>query len=130
MTKMNMVWVAVATLIYPDTRLTRLVSKEEIDARVQELFQTDITPVMITHHLVASEDRQRDHRKPRRGGSRNRYLAKQGDRYRLYRLSDQPNDGLDKTGPYCPAADHVAADYRYLIQWYRRDYAGLETPRP
>ena len=125
MTKMNMVWVAVATLIHPDTRLARLVFKEEIDARVQELFQTTITPVMITHHLVASEDRQRDRCNPRRGGSRNRYLTKLGNRYRLYCLSDQPNDGLDKTGPYCPSADDVASEYRHLIQWYRRDYLDL-----
>ncbi|MYE11225.1 MAG: hypothetical protein F4X99_06100 [Gammaproteobacteria bacterium] len=122
MTKMNMVWIAVATLIYPETRPDRRVSKEQIDARVRKLFRTTITPVMITHHLVASEDRQRDHRYPRRGGSRNRYLTKQDDRYRLYRLSDQPDDGLDKTGPYCPSIDAVTEEFRYLVYWYCRTY--------
>ena len=122
MTKMNMVWIAVATLIYPDPRPNRHVSKEQIDARVRKLFQTSITPVMITHHLVASEDRQRDRRDPRRGGSRKRYLTKHDDRYRLYRLSDQPYDGLDKTGPCCPSIDDVAEEFRHLVQWYRRDY--------
>ena len=122
MTKMNKVWIAVATLIYPDTRPDRVVTKDQIDARVRRLFDTTITPVMITHHLVASEDRQRDPGNPRRGGSRNRYLTKHGHRYRLYRLSDQPNDGLDKTGPCCPPGDAVPPDYRHLVHWYRRDY--------
>ena len=125
MTKMNMVWIAVATLIYPDTSTDRRVSKAKIDARVRKLFQTTITPVMITHHLVASEDRQRDRRDPRRGGSRNRYLTKHDDRYRLYRLSDRPNDGLDKTGPCCPPIGDVTQEFRHLVQWYRREYVDL-----
>ena len=122
MTKMNMVWIAVATLIYPDTSTDRRVSKAQIDARVRKLFGTTITPVMITHHLVASEDRQRARGEPRRGGSSNRYLTKHDDRYRLYRQSDQPNDGLEKTGPCCPPIGKVSQEFRHLVQWYRREY--------
>ena len=37
MTKMNLVWI-VATLICPDTRLDRHLSKEQIEATVRKLF--------------------------------------------------------------------------------------------
>ena len=50
MTKMDMVWIAVATLIGPQTARSVAVSKDDIDQRVHALFQTHITPVMITTH--------------------------------------------------------------------------------
>ena len=119
MTKMDKIWIAVATLIHPNFRAMVTVSKAEIDAQVHAMFQIEVTPVMITHHLVGSEDRQRDRNNPQRGGSRNRYLTRDANgRFRLYRKSDAINDGRDKSGPYCPKAENVCPGHRYLLDWY------------
>lgn len=124
MTKMDMVWVAVASLLHPRSSGTALVTKRQIDARVQELFGVSITPVMITKHLVASEPRQADHSNPNRGGSRNRYLVRdaRGD-FRLHKTSDTAHDATDKNGPTHPAAAAVGAEYAYLIAWYESEYS-------
>lgn len=123
MTKMNMVWVAVAKCIYPDIQTTTKVTKEEIDKMVDRLFSKKITPVMITHHLVNSIDRQADKTNPQRGGSRNRYLVKDAqNRFRLYKYVDNSSDGWDKTGPCCPSVDQVASEFTYLVTWYTTTY--------
>lgn len=123
MTKMDKIWIAVGTLIYPNVRADITVSKAEIDAKVQAMFATDVSPVMITHHLVGSKDRQRDKNNPQRGGSRNRYLTiDAGGRFRLYRKTDGVNDGRDKTGPFCPSAENIRPEYRYLLKWYNSCY--------
>ena len=123
MTKMDMVWIAVADLIHPQTAASVAVSKHAIDQRVYELFETRITPVMITAHLVNSVDRQADMGNPARGGSRNRYLARNPDgRFRLYKHSDALTDAGDKTGPCHPSAHNVNEEFRRLISWYRTTY--------
>ncbi len=123
MTKMNKIWIAVGTLIYPDIRATTTVSKAQIDAKIQTMFAATISPVMITHHLVGSEDRQRDKNNPQRGGSRNRYLTRDAaGRFRLYRKADGVNDGRDKTGPFCPLAENICPKYQYLLKWYNSCY--------
>lgn len=123
MTKMNMIWVAVARCIYPDTQSVTKVTKEEIDEMVGRLFGEKITPVMITHHLVNSKDRQADKSNSQRGGSRNRYLVKDAqNRCRLYKDVDSSSDGWDKTGPSCPSEDEVTPEFRYLVRWYTSTY--------
>ena len=123
MTKMDMVWIAVADLIHPQTAPCVAVSKHAIDQRVYELFETRITPVMITAHLVNSVDRQSDVSNPARGGSRNRYLAKNPDgRFRLYKHSDAHTDAVDKTGSCHPSLHDVDEEFRHLISWYRTTY--------
>ena len=123
MTKMDMVWIAIAGLIHPQTAPSWTVSKQEIDTRVDELFRTRITPVMITTHLVNSIDRQADTANPRRDGSHNRYLVKNPDgRFRLYKHSDAHTDGVEKTGPCHPSVHNVPEQYRELISWYRTTY--------
>jgi hypothetical protein len=121
-TKMNMVWVAVASLLYPRVNGSALVSKQEIDAKVLELFGQSITPVMITKHLVSSEPRQADYSDPNRGGSRNRYLVRDVDGYRLHKRSDIARDAPDKIGPTHPSPDAVEDGYRHLIAWYESEY--------
>ena len=122
MTKMDKIWIAVATLTYPDAEAPRLLTQDEIKARVWRLFETTITPVMVTRHLVGSEDRQADRANPQRGGSRNRYLTRVNDSYRLYRKADQTTDGQDKTGPFCPSMDNVRPHYEHLVRWYCTEY--------
>ena len=108
MTKMDMVWIAVADPIHPQTAASVAVSKQAIDQRAYELFETRITPVMITARLVNSVDSQADIGNPARGGSRNRYLARNPDgRFRLYKHSDAPTDAVDKTGPCYPSPPDV-----------------------
>lgn len=123
MTKMNMVWVAVAKCIYPATQSAAKVTKEEIDTMVYRLFSNRITPVMITHHLVNSVDRQADKMNPWRGGSRNRYLVKDTNNYfRLYKYVDNSSDGWEKTGPCCPSMDQIDQEFRGLVDWYTTVY--------
>lgn len=125
MTKMDMVWVTVAKFIYPDVSSQTKITKEEIDTAVDDLFQKNITPVMINVHLVSSVDRQADKNVPRRGGSRNRYLVKDKNGYfRLYKKADGFHDGWEKTGPYCPAINNVNPEYRNLVTWYETEYFG------
>ena len=130
MTKMDMIWVAVATILYPETSSSKTVTVGEIEAQVVKLFGAAVTRVMIAGHLVSSEDRQADKADPRRGGSRNRYLFRTSDgnapsrdgRFRLYKEADATHDGWDKTGPTHPGSQAVEAEYRYLIEWYERQY--------
>ena len=120
---MDMVWIAVADLIHPETAPCVAVSELAIDQRVNKLFRTRITPVMITTHLVNSVDRQADVSNPARGGSRNRYLAKNPDgRFRLYKHTDAHTDAVDKTGPCHPSVQGVDEEFRDLISWYRTTY--------
>ena len=121
---MDMIWVTVAFLTYPEVTARRLLSEGEIRAKVRQAFGEEVKPVMVSRHLVGSEDRQADHKNPARGGSRNRYLTRVGDRYRLYREADGGRDGKDKTGPCCPARDRVSCEHRYLVDWYHAEYFG------
>jgi len=121
MTKMNMVWIAVAKLLH--SHPARSVTKNDIDRFVRKLFQAEITPVMINVHLVASEDRQADKANPQRGGSRNRYLSRASDgRFRLYKKSDEAHDGFDKTGSTHPPVDSLPDEYKHLVSWYENEY--------
>lgn len=130
MTKMDMIWVAVASMIQPSTDSSKTVARSEIAAKVTELFGATLTPVMIEKHLVSWEDRQADKANPRRGGSRKRYLFKTVDghtpfgkgQFRLYKATDRTRDGWEKDGPTCPVREAVADDYCHLIDWYRTRY--------
>jgi hypothetical protein len=70
MFKMDKIWVATASLIYPDTSVDHLVTFQAILQEINRLFPTQITRVMISHHLVSWMDRQADQADPTRGGSR------------------------------------------------------------
>jgi hypothetical protein len=124
-TKMDMVWIAVASAIHPEIRDDIGVRKEDIHTAVADLFGESITPVMITRHLVNSVDRQADSSNPQRGGSRNRYLVRneQGV-YRLYKSQDGATDAWEKTGPTCPDPNRIADRFQDLIVWYQNDYIG------
>lgn len=123
MTKMDMVWVAVASLLHPRTRSDVFVRKSQIDARVLELFGATIPPVMITAHPVNSEDRQADRADPSRGGSRNRYLVRaETGGYRLYKNSDTASHGWEKSGPTDPHPRNVDSEYAHLLTWYEHEY--------
>lgn len=131
MTKMDMVWVAVASMLHPEASSLRTVTRIQIEAQVRKLFGESLTPVMIERRLVSSEDRMADKDNPLRGGSRNRYLFRPADGktpsrdggYRLYKLADAKHDGWEKTGPTHPDSAAITPDYRYLIDWYTGLYA-------
>jgi hypothetical protein len=130
MTKMDMIWVAVTSMLHPDFRSNNTVTRGQIEAQVAKLFGVSITPVMIERHLVSSVDRQADKENPKRGGSRNRYLFKTADgsapavdgRFRLYKQADAKHDGWEKTGPLHPKLLAVTPEYRNLIEWYNDHY--------
>jgi hypothetical protein len=134
MTKMDMIWIAVASMIHPSTVSSKTVSREQIETQVAKLFGAALTPVMIEKHLVSWEDRQADKDNLKRGGSRNRYLFKTSDGrtpsregwFRLYKVSDGVHDGWDKKGPACPNPEKVPKDYRHLIAWYKNQYFNAE----
>lgn len=127
MTKMDKVWVAVATLLSPRTSSDASVTRSQIESKVRELFGDHIPPVMIEGHLVNSEDRHADQKNPRRGGSRNRYLVRSGDgRFRLYKTSDYRTDAWEKTGPTKPNKDKVDPEYRHLLDWHEKEYANAQ----
>ncbi|RMI12775.1 MAG: hypothetical protein D6681_06370 [Calditrichaeota bacterium] len=127
---MDRIWIATASLLYPETSPGRLVSLDEILAEIDRLFPTEITRVMVTHHLVSWVDRQKDRANPSRGGSRNRYLFRTLDgvtpsgtgKFRLYRAGDARYDGQGKTGKTHPQEEDVPAAYRYLLKWYQEEY--------
>ena len=131
MTKMDMVWVAVASILHPDTSSSKTVTRKEIETAVARLFGATLTAVMIERHLVSSEDRMADKDQSQRGGSRNRYLFRTADgttpardgSFRLYKVADARYDGWEKTGPTHPTPEAVAAEHGPLIEWYNRKYA-------
>ena len=122
MTKMDMVWIAVASCVYPGVRSGKTVSKRAIDDAVRRLFQVQIPAAMINQHLVGSIDRQAK-QGGRVGGSRKRYLSRdEGSEFRLYKSVDSTHDGRDKDGPCCPSKKDVNEEYRYLVEWYESAY--------
>jgi len=130
MTKMDMIWIATASLIYPEINTKKLVTRNQIELEVAKLFGASITPIMIEGHLVSWEDRQADKKEMTRGGSRNRYLFKtlngkkpaQNGKFRLYKQIDTIFDGWDKTGPSAPVPTNIETRYQYLLEWYKGLY--------
>ncbi len=122
MTKMDMVWIAVAKILYPNTAVNMTVSKAQIDDKVSKLFDKTISPVMIQKHLVNSEDRMADKNNVQRGGSRNRYLVRTNDAYRLYKREDASTDAWDKTGPCHPNRKKIDEKYHCLLDWHEKNY--------
>ena len=130
MTKMDMIWIAVANLLHPHTSASRTVTRTDIEKEVSRLFDASLTTVMIERHLVSSVDRMADKDQPKRGGSRNRYLFRtasgstptQEGRFRLYKNVDSPYDGWEKTGPTHPDPAAVSPEYKPLIEWYLGAY--------
>lgn len=134
-TKMDKNWIATATLIYPNTLDTYLVSESQIIEKIDEMFKTEITPIMLEKHLVSFIDRMADKNNLIRGGSRNRYLFRTSDgknpnskgNFRLYKNRDQQYDGWDKTGKECPLKKDVDEKYHYLLNWYSQEYVNLDS---
>ena len=125
MTKMDMIWIAVATMLYPETGSDFAFNKADIDETVMKMFGVSVTPVMISSHLVNSVDRQVDSETGTRGGSRKRYLAKNSDgRFRLYKLSDSGSDGWDKSGATHPESSKIETRFKHLVDWYVNEYCG------
>jgi hypothetical protein len=130
MIKMDMIWIAAASLIYPELTSRRLLTETQIKEQVYRLCKTKITPIMVSKHLVSWEGRQADTGNPRRGGSRNRYLFRTTNgknpsgagSYRLYKQIDSQYDGWEKTGRMCPEYEDIPDEYHYLIGWYNRHY--------
>lgn len=134
MNKMDQIWVATATLIYPNIECTYLVSGSQIIEQIKAMFNADITPVMLNAHLVSFIDRHANVQNQNRGGSRNRYLFRtidgntpnsNGD-FRLFKSRDQQYDGWDKTGKTCPTMEDIDKNYYYLINWYNQEYLNSE----
>jgi hypothetical protein len=131
MTKMDMIWISVASMIHPDIDDSKTVSRKEIESRIQLLFGTTITPVMLEKHLVSFEDRQADKANPQRGGSRNRYLFRtvsgrepsSAGHFRLYKKADSKHDGWEKTGKIRPDRSDVPKEFWHLLDWYEGRYA-------
>lgn len=130
MTKMDMIWIAVASLIAPNTSSGQTVTRQAIQARVDELFGESVTPVVIDRHLVSSVDRQADRTIPARGGSRNRYLFRTIDgvspsnrgNFRLYKTGDAQYDGHEKTGKTLPEVAAVSTEHQHYLEWYLTKY--------
>jgi hypothetical protein len=132
MTKMDMVWIATANLLHPNTASASTVTRDQIESEVNRLFggNVEIPRVLIDRHLVSFERRQANRAIPERGGSRNRYLFRTADgrapsrqgRFRLYKSSDAAHDGEDKTGPTHPDPANVDAPHHHLISWYEDVY--------
>ena len=130
MTKMDMIWVAVASLIAPSTLSSRTVTRQAIQNRAVELFGESVAAVLIDRHLVSSVDRQADRSIPTRGGSRNRYLFRTIDgvspsdrgNFRLYKAADARHDAHEKTGKTLPAVAAVSAEHQHYLNWYVTNY--------
>ncbi len=130
MTKMDMIWVAVASMLHPSTLSKQTVTRQMIAHRVLELFGTVITPVVVEKHLVSSIDRQADKNQPSRGGSRNRYLFRTHDGsipsmnggFRLYKAADTPYDAHEKTAKTHPEEAAFVPEYRHYVLWYTQNY--------
>ncbi len=130
MTKMDKIWISVATLLHPQDAANNLVTYKEIIVKIDELFNIVISPVMLEKHLVSIIDRQANRRDKRQGGARNRYLFRSLDGktpnasgyYRLYKALDQKYDAWDKTGKTHPFRDDIDKEYNYLLNWYIESY--------
>ena len=129
-TKQDMIWCAVASLVYPETSSNYLVSEEDLVREVQRLFGATLTPLQYQWHLVSWRDRMANKKTPSRGGCRLRYLFRtkdgqscdrQGD-YRLYRLEDRRYDGRDKDGRTHPEKSSLRPEHGYLVDWYLARY--------
>ncbi|MEX2720360.1 MAG: hypothetical protein Q6362_002940 [Candidatus Wukongarchaeota archaeon] len=134
MTKMDKIWVATASLIYPDVNCKKCISESQITSQVTEMFNTKITPIMLRVHLVSSMDRMADKKNPARGGSRNRYMFRTNDgirpyhkgNFRLYKSKDGQYDGWEKVGKTCPRKGDVDKEFHHLIEWYENNYLSSE----
>jgi hypothetical protein len=126
----DMIWVAVAKLICPNTSPSYLVTRAQIEQEIKRLFKKTITPIQLERHLVSWEDRDADTAQPRRGGDRSRYLFRtldgttplRQDQYRLYKKIDSQYDGAEKTGSTHPTKGRVPQKFHYLIEWYETTY--------
>lgn len=132
-TKMDMIWVAIADLIRPNIDRTHTVSRRQIERKVAELWGETITAVMIERHLISSEDRMAKAKYPQSGGSRNRYLFKtlngsepdgKGN-FRLSKAQDREFDGWDKTGKLRPERDEIEKEFWHLLDWHEDAYYSI-----
>ena len=131
MTKMDMIWVATAELIHPNTDSAYTVSRHQIEQKIRGLFGADVVRVMIEKHLVSFVPRMADKGYPPQGGSRNRYLFRttngfdpdeDGNYYRLSKEQDRQFDGRDKTGKLRPERDDLEEEFHYLLDWHEKEY--------
>lgn len=127
---MDMIWIAVAGMLYPKSGSANTVTRRQIEDEVNRLFGVALTPVMIDRHLVSFENRMADAKNRERGGSRNRYLFKTADgttpsregKFRLYKQTDGTHDGQDKTGPMHPNPMSDQENLSALVVWYKDHY--------
>jgi hypothetical protein len=135
---MDKIWIATASLLYPNLNANKLIAATQIRQQVQKLFGTEVSTSLMAH-LVSWKDRNLDKLSPSRGGSRNRYLFQTSDGarpshesgggYRLYKSADAQFDGAGKDGRNCPGVGNIPNEYDYLRTWYLDDYLELMAQR-
>lgn len=130
----NMVWIATANLIYPNTSPTHLVSSDSIKKEIARLFGNSdnkiTTAFQISRHLVSWQDKDADKNNPRQGGDRSRFLFQTlngqqpaaNGKYRLYKRIDGRHDGKEKTGTTHPLKSAIPTSFHALVDWYVQTY--------
>ncbi|MBN8467173.1 HNH endonuclease [Corallococcus exiguus] len=129
MKKIDKFWLAVASLLYPRTDSTALVSLEQISLKHVELFERQPTP-SLEQTIISSKRKYTNRAKPTQGGSPKRYLFRTDDghtasprgKFRLYKASDVASVGPGKVGAPCPDRKDVLEQFRYLVDWYWESY--------
>src|ERR1043166_5608682 len=107
------------------TALLHIEYPERSDFRVQEILERarkeglggDLRPgvgIHVSYHCVANKP-------PNPGRYRMLFATGDGTR-RLFRNGD-PYDS-ERTGKVTPERDEIPANYRYLLDWYEKSYAG------
>ena len=109
-------WIAIALLHREHPERKDFTIKEIVDRARTERLSEPWRPAVgqhVSYHCVAN--------KPPRPGQYRMLFETSPGRRRLYREGD-PADPMRK-GKILPAADAIPAQYRYLLEWYRTEYA-------
>ena len=130
----NMIWIATANLIYPETSPSYLVSASDIRQEISRLFSDSdnkiTTTFQLTRHLISWRDKDSDTAYDRQGGDRSRFLFQTSNgktpsskgKYRLYKKIDGEFDGSEKTGTIHPPKNSIPVKFHFLIDWYAHEY--------
>lgn len=131
MTKMDKIWIATASLLYPETSTHKLLDENGINEQIKKFWPgIDIDMRMLREHLVSTVRRVQNPQNPNAGGSRNRYLFRSEDgispsikgKFRLYKGVDSQFDGKEKDGKYHPSREDIETGFQYLVDWYCNFY--------
>ncbi len=109
------VWIATALLHHEQPDREDFSVREIVDRAAAENIAGSLRPGVEVHvrfHCVAN-------RAPK--PARLRMLYDTGEGRRLYREGDACHAG--RTGKIAPQPDDIPEKYRYLLDWYRREYA-------